>query len=180
MPPAQSEGERYEEDAHVITSAYLTHVLPVEAVWWHTPNGARYNPKTAHAEAALMAAMGLLPGMPDILILYRSTLHGFDVKSAKGVATPAQITVAARLNAGGARVLDPKKSPVRTIEDVEVALLGWGIPLNFSYCELKTKHVMRPHEARAMSAIALADKGLKARRAVRLRRKNNARVSVRA
>jgi hypothetical protein len=180
MPSAKGVGDKYENDLHVRAAVYLTHVLPKapsRAVWWHTPNGARYDPAKARSTAGLMAMMGLLPGIPDILILYRSRLHGFDLKSIRGTATKSQIETASDLSAGGALILDPKTSPVRTIEDIEAALIGWGIPLNFSYTELKTKNIMRPHEARAMSAIGTADKGLKARRAVRLRRKASAKFS---
>lgn len=183
MPPIKRAGDQYEDDLHVRAAAYLSHVLPKEpfrAVWWHTPNGARYDPARAQATAARLAMMGLLPGIPDVLILYRSVLYGFDLKSVTGTATKSQIETAADLNAGGAIILDPKKHPVRTLEDIEKALIGWNIPLNFSYTELKTKHTMKPHEARAMSAIGTADKGLKAARAIRFRRKSSAKFSLQA
>lgn len=178
MPRIKREGDQYEDDLHVRASAYLNHVLPDECIWWHTPNGARYDPARAAATAGLLAMMGLLPGIPDILVLYQGTLFGFDLKSVTGRATEAQIAVAARLNAAGAVIADPLDRPVRTLDQIEELLTEWSIPLKFSYRELKIKHFMKPHEAAAMTAIAAADKGLKARRAVHQRRKASAGTSA--
>ncbi len=175
MPGSKRTGDQYEEDLHVRVAAYLKHVLPDDVVWWHTPNGARYDPKNAAATAALMDMMGLLPGIPDILILYRGRLYGFDLKSRSGTASAAQIDTAARLVAADAEIFDPKV-PVRTLEQVEGLLTEWGMPLAFSYRDLKDKHFMTPRQAQAMSAIALADKGLKARRQTKFGRTASAKL----
>lgn len=164
-------GDKYEDDLHVRVAVYLNHVKPDDCVWWHTPNGARYDPAKAAVTGAMMAMLGLRRGMPDILLLYRSKLFGCELKSITGTASEDQIATAMELNAAGASIADPLESPVRTIEDMECLLKLWGIPLKFSYSDLKNKSIMTPYEARAMTAIAQADKGLKSRRAVRSRRK---------
>lgn len=171
MPKINRTGDKYEDDLHARVAVYLNYVKPDDCVWWHTPNGARYDPAKAAATAALMAMLGLRRGMPDILLLYRSKLFGCELKSITGTASEDQIATAMELNAAGASIADPLESPVRTIEEMETLLKLWGIPLKFSYGDLKKKSIMTPYEARAMTAIAQADKGLKARRAVRSRRK---------
>jgi hypothetical protein len=175
MPRTKREGDKYEDDLHVRVAKYLDHVKPDDCVWWHTPNGARYDPAKAASTAALLAMMGLRPGMPDILLIYRGKLFGCELKSVTGTATEDQISVAVDLNMAGACIADPLDSPVRTIEEMEALLLEWEIPLKFSYSDLKTKNIMKPHEAKAMTAIAQADKGLKARRAARFRKKTSVR-----
>ena len=178
MPRATREGDRYEDDLHVRVATYLDHVLPRtgpdRCVWWHTPNGARYDPAKAASTASLLAMMGLRPGIPDILLLHRGRLFGCELKSVTGAATKDQVTVCGDLNAAGATIADPRTSPVRTVEEMESLLIDWGIPLNFCYRDLRTKHIMKPAEATAMTAIAQADKGLKARRSARFRRKTSA------
>ena len=176
MPRAKREGDKYEDDLHVRVAKYLDHVKPDDCVWWHTPNGARYDPARAASTAALLAMMGLRPGMPDVLLLYRGRLFGCELKSLTDTATEDQIAVAVELNMAGACIADPLDRPVRTIEEMEALLLEWEIPLKFSYRDLKGKNIMKPHEAKAMTAIAQADKGLKARRAARFRKKTRATV----
>jgi hypothetical protein len=170
MPMTKREGDKYEDDLHVRVAKYLDHVTPSDCVWWHTPNGARYDPAKAASTASLLAMMGLRRGIPDILLLYRGTLFGCELKSLTGRATADQASVADDMNRAGACIADPLRRPVRTIEDMEVLLMEWRIPLKFSYRDLKVKNIMKPDEARAMTAIAQADKGLKARRAARFRK----------
>src|SRR5688572_3232187 len=117
MPRVKREGDRYEDDLHVRVAKYLDHVLPDDCVWWHTPNGARYDPAKAASTAAMLAAMGLRPGIPDILV-FRGRLFGCELKSVTGIATKDQISVAFNLNMAGACIADPLDRPVRTVEDM--------------------------------------------------------------
>jgi hypothetical protein len=185
MPRAKRAGDQYEDDLHVRAAAYLRHVLPPDAFWCHIPNQSRGSSQNASASdlwgmkvmAAKLKDMGMRPGMPDLLIWYGGATFGGDFKSVYGKATPEQIAVAAEMNAAGCRILDPVTHPIRTIEDLEDALVGWGIPLAFRYRELKEKNTMTGREANAMSAIEGADKALKARRAARNRRNAGAGAS---
>lgn len=177
MPRVKRAGYDYEDDLQIEVAAYLDHVLPDDAFWWHTPNQGRGDGKTkqtalgALVMAQKLKSMGMRAGIPDVLILYRGVLHGTDAKARYGSLTDSQKEVQPRLEAAGARI-DP---PFRTIEELESALVRWGIPLKFSYTELKTKTIMKPSEARAMTAIALSSQTVKKRRAVRAGRKQNAR-----
>jgi hypothetical protein len=183
MPRTKRAGDQYEDDLHVRVATYLRHVLydegPNKCVWWHTPNGARYDPSKAAMTATRLAMMGLLPGIPDFLLAHRGdrphgALFGFDVKSVTGRASEAQITVAGDLADVGIFIADPVRQPVRTVDEAEALLVGWGIPLKFQYREIKEKTLMKPHEAQALTAILQADKGLKASRDARFRRKARA------
>jgi hypothetical protein len=187
MPRTKRAGDKYEDDLHVRVATYLRHVLytegPNKTIWWHTPNGARYDPSKAAATAARLAVMGLLPGIPDFLLAHRGeqrshgALFGFDVKSLTGRASEAQIAVAADLADVGIFIADPIQHPVRTVEEAEDLLVGWGIPLKFRFREIKEKTLMKPHEAQALTAILQADKGQKASRDARFRRKARAAAS---
>jgi hypothetical protein len=183
MPRAKRAGDKYEDDLHVKVATYLRHVLytegPRRTIWWHTPNGARYDPSKAAATAARLAVMGLLPGLPDFLLAHRGdrshgALFGFDVKSLTGRASESQIAVARDLADVGVFIADPVRQPVRTVDEAEALLVEWGIPLKFRYAEIKEKTVMRPHEAQALTAILRADAEQKASRAARFKRKARA------
>ncbi len=95
--------------------------LPRSAVCWHTANqrGTR-----KRWEVALLKALGVLAGIPDVLILYESRLYGIELKSAAGRLTAVQQALHERLRTAGARV-----ETCRTLDSVEYQLLFWKIPL---------------------------------------------------
>lgn len=55
---------RPEESLHRACVAYLRAALPKPWIVWHTPNGGG----RSKAEAGILKAMGVLAGMPDLLI----------------------------------------------------------------------------------------------------------------
>jgi hypothetical protein len=173
MPRVKRAGYDYEDDLQVEVAAYLDRVLPDDAFWWHTPNQGRgdgLTRKTAFGAMVMgqkLKSMGMRAGIPDILLLYRGILHCTDAKARYGGLTDSQKEVQPRLLTAGARV----GPPIRTIEELEALLIAWDVPLKFLYTELKTKTVMKPSEAQAMTAIALSSQTVKKRRATRARRK---------
>lgn len=56
--------KRPEEQLHRACVAYLQAALPKPWLVWHTPNGGG----RSKAEAGILKAMGVLAGMPDLLI----------------------------------------------------------------------------------------------------------------
>ena len=180
MPRVKRAGYDYEDDLQVEVAAYLDHVLPDDAFWWHTPNqgrgdgGTRATAFGAMVMAQKLKSMGMRAGIPDILLLYRGVLHSTDAKARYGSLTDSQKEVQPRLAAAGAVV----GQPFRTIEELEAMLIAWNVPLKFHYSELKTKTVMKPSEARAMTAIALSSQTVKKRRVTRARRKSSARSAT--
>ena len=73
--------------------------LPSDAVWTTMPAGGG-----GKVRGAKLKARGLKPGWPDILIVYRGRLICIELKSPKGVRSPAQKLIHAQLSAAGALV----------------------------------------------------------------------------
>lgn len=71
-------------------------------VVWHTPNGEARDAATG----ARLKEMGVLPGIPDVLILWGGQLFAIELKKPGGRLSPAQIDLQPRLlNAGLAAYL---------------------------------------------------------------------------
>ncbi|MCW2242199.1 VRR-NUC domain-containing protein [Azospirillum canadense] len=115
--------QRPEEQFHIGVANHLEIVLPVDAWFCHVPNGG----KRSKAEAARLKAMGTKAGTPDIEIVYQGRSYWIELKSASGSLSKAQKDCHADLRRAGAPV-----ATARTLEEVETALRGWGIPLRGS------------------------------------------------
>jgi hypothetical protein len=113
--------------------------------------------------AQKLKAMGMKPGILDIVIIWRGCVYTTDAKSGTGTLGPAQKDMIARLERAGAHV----KPVFRSVEELEAHLLGWGIPVRFRYGDLSKRSVMTPSEAKAMTAIAMASASIRKRRASR-------------
>ena len=113
--------------------------------------------------AQKLKRMGLKPGIPDIIIVWGGRVFATDAKSRTGTLTNSQREMFPRLEGAGVLL----KPTYRTIEELESHLTDWGIPLRFQYSELRTRAVMKPSEATAMTAIATASATIRKRRAAR-------------
>lgn len=69
-------------------------------VAWHVPNGGS---RTA-AEAGRFKAEGVVPGIPDINILWAGHFYGLELKADKGRLSPAQRDMHEKLQSAGATV----------------------------------------------------------------------------
>jgi hypothetical protein len=65
---------------------------------WHTPNGGRRD----RIEAARLKALGVLRGIPDLLLLRDGHLYGLELKSEDGRPSPAQLATLDALQRAGA------------------------------------------------------------------------------
>ncbi len=104
---------RPEEVLQRATARYLDLALPDDAVWFHCPSGGA----RSKAEAGIFKAMGVKPGIPDIIVIYRGRMIAIELKAARGRSSPAQKDMHERLRAAGAYVYTTKR-----IEDVEIIL----------------------------------------------------------
>jgi hypothetical protein len=86
--------------------------------FWHTPNGEHRDPRTA----AKFKAMGVKPGIPDLLLLSPTDrLHCLEIKAHAGRLSEEQETFRQdRLAAGTPYVI------ARSIDEALAALDGWG------------------------------------------------------
>ncbi len=74
--------------------------LPADAVWFHPFNGGA----RSRVEAAIYTSLGVKPGVPDLIIIYRGRVVAIELKSEKGRLSPAQKAMHEQLMLAGATV----------------------------------------------------------------------------
>src|SRR5215471_14972003 len=85
---------------------------------FHYPAGGWRSP----VEAAIFKSLGVVAGIPDLLIVYQGQLYALELKTAYGRLTPTQIDTQQRMRAAGAIVA--------TAVEIDAALdilEGWGL-----------------------------------------------------
>lgn len=85
-------------------------------VCFHVPNGGARSKR----EAAILKAMGILPGIPDVWVIYGGQVLTIELKAGKGKTTEAQRQILADLehhgcNVGVARSLNEVEALLRTV-----------------------------------------------------------------
>lgn len=98
----------------------LSRMLGGDAWFTHFPSGGG-----GKARGGVLKAMGLKPGVPDILILEGRAAFWIELKSQRGTVSEAQRECHAALRRAGADVVIAKN-----IEDVMRALKGWGVAIS--------------------------------------------------
>jgi hypothetical protein len=98
---------------HVACKQFLDMALPVNAVYFHTPNAPR-----SKVTGARLKAMGMKAGVPDICIIYRGDVLFVELKTAKGRLSPAQKDMQMQLASAGAHVM----TECRSVEALEAYL----------------------------------------------------------
>ena len=115
-----------EEDMlHRSVAGFLRRALnnPAEAYWFHTPNqGIR-----SAIQGAKLKAMGMRPGVPDIVVRWPGNLGWIELKAAAGVVSDAQ-----KLFMAQAAALGDFISVCRSVEEVQATLKSWGLTLHAS------------------------------------------------
>jgi hypothetical protein len=102
---------------------YLSWALPPDAVHFAIPNGLMRSQK-ARARAV---GEGIVAGVPDIAIVHRGRALFVELKSGRGVMSPAQRSMAQKLIYCGAAVCC-----CRSVPEVEAALREACVPLRGS------------------------------------------------
>jgi hypothetical protein len=67
---------------------------------WHTPNGGW----RSAIEAAILKGCGVVPGIPDVLVLHKGTLYGLELKVGRGKPSDNQRMALHHLQQAGATV----------------------------------------------------------------------------
>ena len=65
---------------------------------FHVPNGGYRRP----VEAAILKGLGVVAGVPDIIIVHEGRCYGLELKAKGGRATPKQLEAIAAMEAAGA------------------------------------------------------------------------------
>ena len=102
---------------HKAVAKYLAYALPKDAVFTTIGHGGG-----GKVRGAQLKARGLLPGFPDILILWQGDAFCIELKSAKGRLSKEQEAVHDRLMVAGCFV-----ETCRSIEEVDLQLFLWGM-----------------------------------------------------
>jgi hypothetical protein len=74
-----------EQDFHKSVAQYLTLAMPLDAVWTTFPAGGGGKVRGAH-----LKAMGLRPGVADVLWWWRGGFGAIELKARKGVLSESQ------------------------------------------------------------------------------------------
>lgn len=86
-----------ESDIHASIVSYCHKTLPDGCVWWHTPNSGNRDGKGM----GWLRKAGVMPGIPDLIFLYRGCVLPLEIKSRTGKLNPAQIKIHERLTDAG-------------------------------------------------------------------------------
>lgn len=124
-----------EWDFQAAAYAYLRKTLPVEALVWATDHAGARSP----AQGARLKRRGIIPGIPDLFVWSNGRLIGLELKVGTNTATEDQklFGMALRHCIGGHWFM------VRTLEDVEIAMLAAGIRLRATTLTAKQREDMR-------------------------------------
>ena len=107
-----------ETTIHIDILRYLRLVLP-DAMVFHVPNGGL----RSKAEAGKLERMGVVAGIPDIVVWTRGGLTlAFEVKTSRGRLSPDQRAMHEWMKLAGFKV-----AIVRSIDDTREALNLWKI-----------------------------------------------------
>jgi len=94
--------------------------LSSEVVFFHVPNGG----KRSMREGAIFKAIGVLAGVPDLIIAWPGTIAAVELKAGKGRVSEDQIEVQARMSAIGWHVFE-----VRSLDQLQLILRNLGAPI---------------------------------------------------
>ncbi len=102
---------------------YLRGVLPRDCIVHHIRNQGSKGGLKGKIEGGKLKEMGLLAGMPDLIVLLPSArVVWFEVKNDTGTATRTQQHMWQRL-----RILGHDCAMVRSVDEVRNALKAWGV-----------------------------------------------------
>lgn len=94
----------------------LQPLLPCDAVAWHSANGERRD----RATGAKLAAMGVVPGVADLILMRAGRALAVEIKSPKGKLSGEQKTWQARwVRAGGEYVV------AQSVEEALASVARW-------------------------------------------------------
>jgi len=116
----RSDSRCLEVDVYKPIRKYLDWALPSNCVHFHVPNGAKLGARQIWE----MLAIGMKAGIPDHCIVFEGKAYFLEVKTLKGRVSEAQAQMHEQLRSAGSKV-----EVVRSVEEVERALLEWKFPL---------------------------------------------------
>lgn len=113
---------RPEQALQRAVARYLDLALPDDAWWTAIPAGGG-----GRRRGAILKGIGYQAGTPDILIVWKGAAHWIEMKAPRGKVSAEQKAVMAELAACGSPC-----EVCRSLEDVDCALRGWGLPVRLN------------------------------------------------
>jgi hypothetical protein len=104
-----------------IQKAVLGHLAwrAVPDVWWcHYPAGGWRSP----IEAAILQSLGVVAGVPDLLLIHRGQLYGLELKAGAGRLTNTQSDMHEKMRRAGAIV-----ATAYGVDAAVTQLVAWGV-----------------------------------------------------
>jgi len=91
----------------------------ISGLWWcHVPNGGY----RGAIEAAIFKSLGVVPGVPDLLLIHGGRIYGLELKANKGQLSSAQIRTQQLMREAGAIV-----ATANGIDEALTHLELWGL-----------------------------------------------------
>ena len=118
--PSPARRRYAESETQRTVNQQLAWSLPDDAVHFAIPNGLMRS-KKARARAQ---GEGVMAGIPDLCVVHRGRAIFIELKSRRGVMSPAQRSMLRKLEYCGCPVLLCRSAP-----EVEAGLRGLGVPL---------------------------------------------------
>jgi hypothetical protein len=118
MERVRKHRSRPEDD---IQRAVFTHIRQRAAPGvfaFHVPNGGYRKPR----EAAILKGLGVMPGVPDIVIIHKGHAYGLELKAPGGRPTERQLLAMAAMDEAGGFVC-----MAEGLDRALAVLEGWGI-----------------------------------------------------
>ncbi len=110
--------KRPEQQIHKAVVAHLNLRAVPKTFWWHTPNEG----KRGFVNAAALRAMGMIAGVPDLVIISDGELFALELKAPGNGLTPSQRLVMERMEYCGAQV-----AVANSLDQALVTLEYWGV-----------------------------------------------------
>lgn len=110
-----------EEQFQKQVAEWLALVLPADC-WWTAVNPLPG--KRSVVEGARAKAMGLKPGVPDIVICWDGKFYGLELKTTKGRPSKSQVRCFNDIHDAGGYV-----AVAKSLKEVEAFLRSIGVPI---------------------------------------------------
>jgi hypothetical protein len=108
-----------EEQIHLAVVDHLRSRADPRAVWWHTPNQSKASPQYRRK----LAAMGLRPGVSDLVFLHNGEAFALELKRQKGgVVSDNQDQFLADWKAAGGEGFI-----ARGLDEALACMKAWGV-----------------------------------------------------
>jgi hypothetical protein len=110
--------KRPEQEIHKAVVSHLAARAERRVFWFHVPNGG----KRSIIEARIFKGLGVIPGIPDLIIIKDGKVFALELKAPGGRLSPSQ-----RLTIAGMQHCGVEVAVATGLDEALVTLECWGI-----------------------------------------------------